>query len=39
VRTDSRQAVNSVPTVPATSATESGELKKPQPVMVERPAE
>jgi uncharacterized protein YacL len=39
VRTDSRQAVNSVPTVPAASATESGELKKPQPVMVERPAE
>jgi hypothetical protein len=39
VRTDSRQAVNSVPTVPAASATQSGELKKPQPVMVERPAE
>jgi hypothetical protein len=39
VRADSRQAVNSVSTVPAASATQSGELKKAQPVMVERPAE
>ena len=39
VRTDSRQVVNSVPTVPGVSPTQSGELKKPQPVMVERPAE
>ena len=41
-RSDSRQAVNAVPTVPSvagTSTTQSGELKKPQPVMVERPAE
>jgi uncharacterized protein YacL len=41
-RGDSRQAVNAVPTVPSvagTSTTQSGEIKKPQPVMVERPAE
>jgi len=42
VRNDSRQAVNAVPTVPSVSApspSQSGELKKPQPIMVERPAE
>jgi len=34
--------VNAVPTVPSVSAPspgQSGELKKPQPIMVERPAD
>src|SRR6266851_4075301 len=42
MRADSRPAVNAVsaaPSVPAASAGQSGELKKPHPVMVERPAE
>jgi len=42
VRADSRPAVNALsaaPSVPAASAGQSGELKKPHPVMVERPAE
>jgi len=42
VRNDPRQVVNAVsavPSVPVASATQSGEVKKPQPVMAERPLE
>ena len=41
-RHDSRPAVNAVPVVPPVSGVagvQSGEVKKPQPMMVERPAE
>jgi hypothetical protein len=41
-RHDSRPAVNAVPAVPSVSAVsgvQSAEVKKPQPVMVERPVE
>jgi len=42
VRNDPRQVVNAVsavPSVPVASTTQSGEVKKPQPVMAERPLE
>ena len=42
MRNDSRPAVNAVPVTPqasVTSTTQSGELKKVQPVMVERPVD